>query len=62
MTQEQKAQAYDNYIREGDRLQREISRIKSQYPITMPENEQKIIENNQMKLNELQIKLQNLLK
>ena len=62
MTQEEKAQAYDNYIREGDRLQREISRLKSQYPITMPDNEQKIIENNQKKLNELQVKLQNLLK
>lgn len=62
MTQEEKAQAYDNYIREGDILQREISIIKSKYPITMPEKEEKIIQTNQMKLNEIEIKLQNLLK
>lgn len=62
MTQEQKAQAYDNYIREGDRLQREISILKSKYPITMPEKEEMIIKKNQTKLNEIEIKLQILLK
>ena len=62
MTQEQKAQAYDNYIREGDRLQREISILKSKYPITMPEKEEMIIKKKQMKLNEIEIKLQILLK
>ena len=47
MTQEEKAILYDNCIRESDRLQRENSKLKSEYITNVPiEGEKKIKENN----------------
>jgi hypothetical protein len=60
MTQEEKARLYDDYVRQGDVLQREISKIKSQYPINMPEKEKNIIQSNIQKINNLELKLQKL--
>jgi hypothetical protein len=62
MNNQDKAALYDAYVRQGDVLQRENSKLKSQFPIDMPENEQKIIESNNQKINALQIKLNNLFK
>ncbi len=62
MNNQDKAALYDAYVRQGDVLQRENSKLKSQFPIDMPENEQKIIESNNQKINTLQIKLNNLFK
>jgi hypothetical protein len=62
MTQTEKAELYDLYIRQGDVYLRENSKLKSEYPIDMPNDKQKIIDSNNNKVNELQVKLQNLFK
>ena len=60
MTREDKGRMYDEYLRESDKLQRENSRLKSQYVINIPEDvEQKILENN-VKISELVKKLERL--
>lgn len=60
MTREDKGRMYDEYLRESDKLQRENSRLKSQYVINIPEDvEQKILENN-VKIAELVKKLERL--
>jgi hypothetical protein len=46
MTPEEKAIVYDNCIRESDILQREISKIKSEYVGNIPPNMQVIIDRN----------------
>ena len=48
MTNEEKALKYDEYIRQGDILQRANSKLKSEYPINTPiEIQNQINENNQ---------------
>lgn len=60
MTKEEKANLYDEYLRQSDKLQRENSRLKSQYVINIPEDvEQRILENN-VKIAELVKKLEKL--
>ena len=60
MTREDKGKLYDEYLRQSDKLQRENSRLKSQYVINIPEDvEQKILENN-VKIAELVKKLEKL--
>lgn len=53
MTREEKAALYDNYLRESDRLQREISKIKSEYVFNIPPNMQEIIDRNNARLDVL---------
>lgn len=53
MTKEEKAKLYDEYIRESDKLQREISKIKSEYVINIPSNMQEIIDRNNARLDVL---------
>ena len=53
MTREEKAALYDNYIRESDRLQRENSKIKSEYVFNIPPNMQEIIDRNNSRLDVL---------
>lgn len=53
MTREEKAVLYDNYIRESDRLQRENSKIKSEYVFNIPPNMQEIIDRNNARLDVL---------
>ena len=44
MTREEKGALYDDYLRQSDVLQRENSKIKSEYVINMPEHvEEKFI-------------------
>jgi hypothetical protein len=60
MTREDKGKLYDEYLRQSDKLQRENSRLKSQYVINIPEDvEQRILENN-VKIAELVKKLEKL--
>ena len=60
MTREEKAALYDNYIRESDRLQRENSKIKSEYVINIPPNMQEIIDRNNARLDVLVKNLESL--
>ena len=53
MTREDKGKLYDEYIRESDRLQRENSKIKSEYVINIPQNMQEIIDRNNARLDVL---------
>lgn len=53
MTREEKAVLYDSYIRESDRLQRENSKIKSEYVFNIPPNIQEIIDRNNARLDVL---------
>jgi len=53
MTREDKARLYDDYIRESDRLQREISKIKSEYVFNIPQDKQEIIDRNNARLDVL---------
>ena len=53
MTREEKAVLYDDYVRESDRLQRENSKIKSEYVFNMPPNMQEIIDRNNARLDVL---------
>lgn len=60
MTREEKAMAYDGYIRESDVLQKINSKLKSEYPINVPQDIQKQIDTNTEKINALVRKLENL--
>ncbi len=53
MTREEKAVLYDNYVRESDRLQRENSKIKSEFVFNIPPNMQEIIDRNNARLDVL---------
>lgn len=53
MTREEKAMLYEDYIRESDRLQRENSKIKSEYVFNIPPNMQEIIDRNNARLDVL---------
>jgi len=46
MNREDKARLYDEYVRESDILQREISKIKSEYVFEIPTDKQEIIDRN----------------
>ena len=60
MTREEKARLYDDYIRESDRLQRENSKIKSEFVINMPIEKQAIIDRNNIRISQLENNLKNL--
>ena len=62
MTKEEKAQIYDNLIRESDILQRTNSRLKSEYVGNIPPNIQTQIDENNKKIALLVGKLENLLR
>ena len=46
MNREEKARLYDEYVRESDRLQREISKIKAEHIFDIPMDKQEIINKN----------------
>jgi len=50
MTAEEKAIIYDNCIRESDMLQRENSKIKSEYVTNIPPHMQAIIDRNNQRI------------
>jgi len=62
MTQDEKSQLWEDYTRQNDILMREISKIKSEFPINVPEDKQKIIELNKQKIKVLEGKFYNLFK
>ena len=62
MTQQEKAIVYDQLIRENDILQRENSKLKSEYATNIPLNIQKIIESNDARMAVLVRRLESLFK
>lgn len=62
MTNESKALQYDELIRESDRLQRINSKLKSEYPINVPDNIQREIDTNKGKLDMLVRRLEDLMR
>lgn len=62
MTNEEKAIIYDECVRESDILQRENSKIKSQYPIDIPLNMLNTLRKNEARIATLVGRLENLFK
>lgn len=60
MNNNDKAQLYEQYVSEANFLQQQISKLKSQYVINIPEHIEKLIEENKQKIRQLEIKLNNL--
>ena len=60
LTNEDKAKIYDELIRESDRLQRINSKLKSEHVFNVPPQVQSQIDENERKIRELVIKLENL--
>ena len=60
MTNHQKAALYDQYVRESEQLQRINSKLKSEYPINVPQDIQNQIDVNNVKIDSLVVKLQSL--
>lgn len=60
MSNEEKARLYDDYIRQSEDLQRDNSKIKSEFPINMPTDKKKIVDDNNVKINVLVKKLEDL--
>tara|TARA_R100000908_G_scaffold60850_1_gene38471 strand:- start:1004 stop:1195 length:192 start_codon:yes stop_codon:yes gene_type:complete len=62
MINKDKGELYDKYIAEVDIIQRQISKLKSEYVVNIPENIQKDIEKKQLMINEYERLLKNLFK
>ena len=62
MINKDKGELYDKYIAEVDIIQRQISKLKSEYVVNIPENIQKDIEKKQLIINEYERLLKNLFK
>lgn len=60
MNNEEKARLYDEYLRESDDLQRQNSRIKSEYVGNIPPNLEEQIKRNQQRISVLVAKLEGL--
>ena len=60
MTNDQKAAIYDQCVRESEQLQRINSKLKSEYPINVPQDIQTQIDANNIKIDSLVVKLQSL--
>lgn len=62
MDNNQKAAIYDECVRESDRLQRENSKIKSEYATNIPQHLQEVINRNDIRIAVLVGKLEGLFK
>jgi hypothetical protein len=62
MINEEKGELYDKYLAEVDVIQRQISKLKSQYVVNVPENIQNEIHQKQLKINEYERLVKNLFK
>jgi hypothetical protein len=62
MNNQDKAIIYDNCLRESDSLQRQNSKLKSEYVGNIPNNIQQQIDRNDKRIAELVTKLENLFK
>jgi hypothetical protein len=60
MTNEEKSIVYDNCLRESDQLQRENSKLKSEYVGNIPPHIQKQIDDNNNRISQLVKRLENL--
>jgi primosomal protein N'' len=60
MINEEKGKLYDKYLAEVDIIQRQISKLKSQYVVNIPENIQNEIYQKQLKINEYERLVKNL--
>ena len=60
MTNEEKARIYDDLVRESDRLQRENSKIKSDFATNIPPQLQERINQNNVKIAQLVGRLEQL--
>ena len=60
MNREEKGKLYDEYLRQSDTLQRENSKLKSEYVVNIPEHIENRILTNNAKITELVKKLENL--
>lgn len=60
MTNDEKARLYDECLRESDKLQRENSKLKSEYMVNIPDNIQKQIDNNKARIDLLVKRLHSL--
>ncbi len=60
MTNKDKAAVYDDLLRESDFLQRENSKLRSEYPINPPQHVIATINKNDLKLGQLVRKLEGL--
>lgn len=60
MNNEEKARVYDDCVRQGDVLQRENSKLKSQYVMNMPDSVKKTIDENNEKIEGLVKRLNSL--
>ena len=50
MTNQEKAMVYDQLIRESDKIQRENSKLKSEYTANIPSNIQRVIDENNSRI------------
>lgn len=57
MKNEQKAALYDDYVNQGSLLEKNNSKLKSEYAGNIPPNIQKQIDENQRKIDSLNVKL-----
>ena len=62
MNNQDKAIIYDNCLRESDTLQRQNSKLKSEFAGNIPPNIQEQINKNDKRIAELVLKLENLFK
>lgn len=62
MDNHEKAAIYDDCVRESDRLQRENSKIKSEYTTNIPQHLQTVINQNEAKIALLVGRLESLFK
>ncbi len=62
MNNQDKAIIYDNCLRESDALQRQNSKLKSEFAGNIPPNIQEQINRNDKRIAELVLKLENLFK
>ena len=62
MNNNEKAGLYDLYVSQAGELERENSKLKSQFPVNIPENVQQKIDDNNRAISELERKLNDLYK
>ncbi|MEI6880351.1 MAG: hypothetical protein WCK82_03335 [Bacteroidota bacterium] len=62
MTNQEKAMVYDQLIRESDKIQRENSKLKSEYTANIPSNIQRVIDENNSRIAVLVGRLESLFK
>jgi hypothetical protein len=62
MMNEEKGELYDKYLTEVNIIQRQISKLKSEYVVNIPENIEKEIEKKELRIKEYERLVKNLFK